>query len=172
MIKTKEDLINFFNNIKIVISNSEVKLRKHNDKDSTWPDNGDILTIKFDDKKEKLLSVNLTRKIRSEENGSRKQLKNHFRFDISNSKFSVSKISEHFVFLCVENLKIPTNTEYNESNPFKLEIISQCNCGHNTRSKMKKVTFFLHEHNANDTTDLHGGTEDPVGGTGGGWTKQ
>lgn len=174
MKKTEAQIIEFFDDLEIVVGNSEIKLHKHGDIETSWPDNGDIISVEFD-KSSSLSSVKIIRE-KSVRNVSSKGIKHKqrdfFEFDINQAKYSVQQVSDHLLFLCIENLYVQKNIADTNSKPYKLEIISQCNCGHNTRSLKKKIMFFLYEYNGESGTvknELHGTGGASQGGSGGGW---
>lgn len=172
MARTEAQIIEFFDDLEIVVGNSEIKLRKHGDIETNWPDNGDIISVEFD-KSSCLSSVKILREkyVRNSSNkGIKHKQRDFFEFDIKSAKYHVQEVSDHLLFLCIENLYIPTHLEENPKIPYKLEIISQCNCGHNTSSTKRKIMFFLYEYHDNETLNsLHDTSSSSQGGSGGGW---
>lgn len=177
--ETKEiDSKKYFKDLKIVVGNSEAKFRKHGEPSASWPDNGDLLIVDYDD--EKLSSVKFIRDdymSKQFSNESEKQ-QNTFEFDLTNAKASSKRISEHLLFICIENLSLPSNTSgiesVNHNDKYKLEIITQCDCGHNTQSSKYKVNFYFYKYENSKTTKHNQHTDANSSGqtgSGGGWSS-
>lgn len=178
--ETKEiDSKKYFKDLKIVVGNSEAKFRKHGEPSASWPDNGDFLIVDYED--EKLSAIKFVRDDFMNNKLADKSDEEHYtyEFNIDNAKTIAKRVSEHLLFICIENLSPPRNISRKVTedlgDKYKLEIITQCDCGHNTQSTKHKVNFYFYKYDENSKTTKHkhhtdvGNGNQP--GTGGGWSS-
>lgn len=154
-IETTKKLVKFFNKRKIIINNSEARIKHKNPLYSPWLDNGDYLKIEFKDYQITSISIH-----RDEEK---------INFIIpKNIKMSCKVVSTHFLAIEIKELEI-----FGEQKKYDMEIIAQCNCAINKNSNKDKVIFYFSESNhiCKHNHCLHTDTSSSSG-AGGGWAEK